>query len=255
MRLALAVENVVHLAFERAELLVDRRTLAAASRQLGEIILLYRMDDRGPSFFASARIAGLDVFDGGRFSCRLTGVQRFAHPVFGEAEARAPGTGRMLSLSDERFRVILDDGTAVTTAVGVDEGVVPFLARPKPLDSYLEIRSEVLRRWEYRCAVTDVQFAPGEAPELRLVPIRPRERGGPLEVGNYLPMVEIAEHAWQAGFLSVTDALDFVMVIDRLDPDMFAAMSPRLLLPDDPSLGPDPAHLAYHRNYVFGARP
>jgi predicted restriction endonuclease len=158
----------------------------------------------------------------------------------------------MLALPDERFSELIEAGQSPPTDLAAEEAAVAFAAR-RPTDGYLEVRSEVLKRWGYRCAVTDTQFA-GEAPELRLVPIRPRDRGGPLHAANYLPMVELAEHAWRAGAISVTETCEFVAVMDRLDPDLLAAMPPdgRLIVPEDPALRPDSAHLAWHRANVFG---
>ena len=52
------------------------------------------------------------------------------------------------------------------------------------------------------------------------------------------------------GVALLTDTIS--KVIDRLNPDLLGAMPSKLLVPDDPALGPDPAHLAYHRTNVFG---
>jgi predicted restriction endonuclease len=160
----------------------------------------------------------------------------------------------MLTLPDERYGRILDAGTAAIDKSQLAEAALPFQAERAPTDAYLKVRAEVLRRWNYCCAVTDTQFASGEAPELRLVAIRPRERGGPLHAGNYLPMVERAERAWLTGGISVTDQYELVAVLDRLDPELLAAMPPdgKLIVPRDPALRPDPEHLAYHWTYVFG---
>jgi hypothetical protein len=236
--------------------LVDERTALAASRRLGETALLYRRDGQGLRFFARGRINAIEEPEGDRFGCRIKALARFDIPVDGAAEARAPGVRRMLTLTEERYAEIVEAGMAVAdAALGAAEAVSSFDAERAPVDAYLAVRAEVLRRWNYCCAITDMQFARGEAPELRLVPIRPREQGGPLHASNYLPMVEIAERAWLTGSIAVTDDLEFVAVMDRLDPDLLAAMPPdgKLLVPADPALRPDAEHLAYHRTYVFGS--
>lgn len=254
-KLALAVDDDAQLGFDRAVLLVDERTALAASRRLGEAALLYRRDGQELRFFARGRINAIEEPEGGRFGCRIKALVRFDIPVDGVVEARAPGVRRMLTLADERYDEILAVGIASTAEApgAADAQFSP--PSPPPVDAYLAVRAEVLRRWNYCCAVTDMQFARGEAPELRLVPIRPREMGGPLHASNYLPMVEMAEHAWLTGGIAVTDDLEFVAVMDRLDPDLLSAMPPngKLIVPSDPALRPDAEYLAYHRTYVFGS--
>jgi len=162
----------------------------------------------------------------------------------------------MLTLSDERYAEIIAAATPGAPATAeAAEAHFSFEAEHAPMDAYLAVRAEVLRRWNYCCAITDTQFAEGLAPELRLVPIRPREMGGPLHASNYLPMVELAERAWLTGGISATDDLEIVAVMDRLDPDLLAAMPPngRLVVPADAALRPDIGHLAYHRSYIFGS--
>lgn len=252
-KLALAVDDEAKLGFERAVVLVDERAALSVARHLGEPVLLYRRDPQGLQFFARGRISALEEPESGSFGCRIKSLMRFDIPVDGAAEARAPGVRRMLTLSDERYAEIIAAATPDAPA-GAAEAHFSFEAEHAPMDAYLAVRAEVLRRWNYCCAITDTQFPEGLAPELRLVPIRPREMGGPLHAGNYLPMVEPAERAWLTGGISVTDDLEIVAVMDRLDPDLLAAMPPsgRLVVPDDAALRPDAGHLAYHRTYIFG---
>lgn len=255
-KLALAVDDDAQLGFDRAVLLLDERTALATSRRLGETVLLYRRDGQELRFFARGRINAIEEPEVGRFGCRIKAFVRFGVPVDGSTEARAPGVRRMLALTDERYAEIVAAGMPTAEAVlGAAEAMSSFEADRAPVDAYLAVRAEVLRRWNYCCAITDMQFAAGQAPELRLVPIRPREMGGPLHASNYLPMVELAERAWLTGGLSVTEDLEFVAVMDRLDPDLLAAMPPngKLIVPDDLALRPDAEHLAYHRTYVFGS--
>lgn len=255
-KLALAVDDDAQLGFDRAVLFVDARTAQVAFRRLGETVLLYRRDGQELRFFARGRINAIEEPERGRFGCRIKALVRFDIPVDGAIEAKVPGVRRMLALPDERYAEIVEAGTpAAGAALGAAEAISSFDTERAPVDAYLAVRAEVLRRWNYCCAITDMQFASGEAQELRLVPIRPREMGGPLHASNYLPMVEIAERAWLTGGIAVTDDLEFVAVMDRLDPDLLAAMPPdgKLIVPNDPALRPDAEHLAYHRTYVFGA--
>lgn len=255
-KLALAVDDDAQLGFDRAVLFVDARTALTAARSLGETVLLYRRDGEELRFFARGRINAVEEPENGRFGCRIKALTRFLVPVDGAVEARAPGVRRMLTLTDERHAAILKTGMPAGEAlVGAAEANASFQVERAPVDAYLAIRAEVLRRWNYCCAVTDMQFAQGEAPELRLVPIRPREMGGPLHAGNYLPMIELAERAWLTGGLSVTEDLEFVAVMDRLDANLLEAMPAdgKLIVPAEPALQPDAEHLAYHRTYVFGS--
>lgn len=252
-RLALAVGEEAELGFDRATLFVDRRAVAAAFRQLGQVVLLYRRQGDTLVFIGSGRVAGLDAPLGSLYCCRIEAFAGFDLPVDGAQEARMPGVRRMLGLTDERFAELIEAGRRPAPELAAEEAATGFLGR-RPMDGYLEVRAEVLKRWNYRCAVTDTQFAPGEAPELRLVAIRPRDRGGPLHAANYLPMVELAEYAWRTGAISVTETGAFVAVMDRLPPELLEAMPPgnQLIVPDDPALRPDPAHLSWHRVNVFG---
>jgi hypothetical protein len=67
-------------------------------------------------------------------------------------------------------------------------------------------------------------------------------------------MVAAAARAWEQGHISVGASGDLVAVLDKLDPDLLEQMDRggRLLLPDDPTLRPDPADLAFHRQHIFG---
>ena len=277
VKLALAIGEGSQLGGSRALLAVDQRTSREAFARLGERVLVYQFADKVfLDFVGSGTVAGVNLTSDGFRLVTVDQYTSFAAPVTGEAELAAPGARRMLRLGDERYEEIIGLARASDRA-GAAEAAVQLRDAPS-LAVYLAIHDQVLRTWDYRCAVTGRQFEPGPRPHphLRVVAIQPRERGGPLHVKNYLPMVETAERAWLTGGISVAPGSDFVAVLNgenmlsrtnsvapgsdfvavlnRLDPDLLEAMprSGRLVLPDDEAAWPDPALLSWHFDHVFG---
>lgn len=255
VKLALAIGEGSQLGGSRALLAVDQRTSREAFARLGERVLIYQFVDKVfLDFVGSGTMAGVNLTSDGFRLVTVDQYTSFAAPVTGEAELAAPGARRMLRLGDERYEEIIGLARASDRA-GAAEAAVQLRDAPS-LAVYLAIHDQVLRTWDYRCAVTGRQFEPGPRPHphLRVVAIQPRERGGPLHVKNYLPMVETAERAWLTGGISVAPGSDFVAVLNRLDPDLLEAMprSGRLVLPDDEAAWPDPALLSWHFDHVFG---
>lgn len=253
-KLALAIEESVLRHGADVVLGVDRRVANAAAGEGGRDVLLYQLVPGSFVRFLGLGRLGALIFGAERdtITCRIEGVRAFVSPVTSTAETGLPRAQSMLSLTDERFAEILAGSDLAEIQIEeADAAFAPDTA------TYEAIYRQVLERWDYRCAVTGQRFpeATGTHRELRLVAIRPRERGGPLHVRNYLPMVEDAARAWQRGDIGVTDGLEFVAVQDRLSADLLERMRPdgRLLVPDAASLGPDPQHLAYHRTHVFGS--
>lgn len=252
-KLALAAEDASQLGFDQAVLLIDRRTAGAAFQQLGAMVLVYRRDADIPIFYGLAWVAAVEEPQGQRFVCRLRDLTRFESPVVGSDERGAPGARRMIALSDERHAEIAEMGQRHVPTGNVQD-VMTQLGLTPPVDNYLATRAELLERWGFRCAFTGIQFDEGEAPQLRMVPIQPRQLGGPLSLRNYLPMIELAERAWLTGGISLTDDLDVIAVQNRLDPDLLEKLptSGRLTPPAEEFARPDPRYLAFHRAYVFG---
>ena len=260
-RLALSVEDESQLRYDRASLRIARRTGQAAFRNLGETILLYRPATGAfVVFFASAQISGVEIdTDKRHFLCRLQQLVRFDAPVVSDAEIVIPGVRRLLALSSERFSEIFDRARsqAESHAEAAEAAVAFEHSRSRALAIYLAIHDEVLGRWDYRCAITGMRFAPAARPHpsLRVVAIRPRDRGGPFHVRNYLPLTEMAERAWTHGHLTVGHELGLLADLARIEPELLEAIRPefQLLVPEDPQLWPDPEHIAFHREHVFGA--
>lgn len=130
------------------------------------------------------------------------------------------------------------------------------LAAAPTLETYRAIYDQVLAAYDFRCALTGQQFErlPGKVhPFLRLVAIWPREAGGPLHIGNYLPLCADAADAFRLGHFIVDDGLHVVADRTVMSPRLFARLLPYgyLLAPRDPLFAPDRTVLAQHRRAVI----
>jgi predicted restriction endonuclease len=130
-----------------------------------------------------------------------------------------------------------------------------FFAPAPTLETYQLIYHRVLAAYEFRCALTRLRFdrTAGVHSELQLVAIWPLADGGPLHVGNFLPMIVEGERAFRNGAVIIAD--DYSIVTDRtvLDASLAASIGERLTLPVDAFYYPDRAMLAHHRKSVFGS--
>lgn len=161
-----------------------------------------------------------------------------------------PGARRLIELGDDRFDEIVALSKAAQQSEAA-EAVAAFASKPNE-ETYLAIRDQVLRAWRYRCAFTGTAEADGS--QLSIVAIRPRDQGGPLHVGNYLPIVADLERAWRLGHFSVGEDHRILGDLYRLAPedqDSMVALF-KMLLPDDSKDYPDPTLLEWHRTKVFG---
>ncbi len=250
VKLALAAGRGSELAQTRASIVVDGRAADEAYARLGETVLVYlHVKDVILDFVGQGRIASIGLGDGGERAVVLDPYAPFVVPVAGEAEREAPGARRMLELPDGRFDAVVAESSG-TDPLQAEEAA--SLA-PTPTEAtYTAIRDQVLRVWRYRCAFTgrsDSQGAP-----LSIVAIRPRDRGGPLHVGNYLPMAPDLERAWRLGHFAVGEDHRILGDLYRLAPedqDRMVALF-KMLLPGDARDYPDPELLAWHRLNVFG---
>jgi hypothetical protein len=255
VKLALAIGEGSELGASRALLGVDQRTSREAFSNLGERVLVYQFADKVLlDFVGSGTVAGINTTSDGFRLVTVDPYAPFGNPIFGETELAMPGARRMLKLDDDRYAEILElaKGSDLT---GASEAPARIYDAPS-LETYLAIHDQVLRAWDYRCAITGQQFKPGARPHphLRVVAIRPRELGGPLHVKNYMPMMERAEHAWLTGGIGVTHLGEFVAILDRLDHKLLEAMplSGKLVMPGDEANWPDSELLAWHFANVFG---
>jgi hypothetical protein len=235
-------------------------TAAAVFSNASKTILLYQVvGTELVQYVATAQVEWIGDWQERAVSCRLKNVALFPVPVTSFEDARKPGVRRTLTVEDDEFDAIVSKARSEAAHEDLG-GPSPgdFGQRRLPqLSSLNLVYALVMDRWKYRCAVTGETYPPHEHPHpnLDLVEIKPRSRGGDVHVRNLLPMIPLAARSWQRGDISVGTDLEFMAVQNRLDPDLLERMRPEgtLLVPEDPLDGPDPANLLYHRRYVFGA--
>lgn len=250
VKLALAAERGSELASGRAVIAVDARASDAAYQQLGETVLVYlHVNGVVLDFVGAGRVRNVGLGSGGGRAVTLDPYTPFAQPVSGEVERAMPGARRMLELADQRLDEIVATATA-TKPIETDEAASGFASTPAKA-IHTAIRDQVLRAWRHRCAFTGAEIS---SSRLRIVAIRPQDQGGPLHVGNYLPMVASLERSWRSGHFSVGEDHRILGDLYRLAPEEQDSMVAlfKMLLPDDPSEYPDPKLLAWHQLNVFG---
>lgn len=131
-----------------------------------------------------------------------------------------------------------------------------FAAADDTLDAYSGLYRLVLFAYGYRCALTGARFAPPVLTlhaDLEVEAIQPREQGGPLAIGNYLPMITTLARPFRAGLITVED--DYRIVVphpDLLDGELLSALRTTLILPDEAMFRPGQEYLAHHRRYALG---
>lgn len=252
-RLGLAVQELAQLVAGQVDLPVTRQTATAAFQHIGRSVLLYTMGPASAAFAAVGRVAGIDAA-GERLVCRIDNIRLLETPVVGLDHA-VPGVRRLLLLSDQRFEEIVAKGVLPGAVTDFAAPYEPHPEGPTP-ETYVAIHDQVLRGWDFRCAITGERHPSAGRPHpvLDVVAIRPRAEGGPLHGRNFMPMIALARDAWNAGRITVTPDYDFVAVQNRLEPELLERMrrDGKLLLPADRHYWPDPTHLAYHRTVVFG---
>lgn len=253
VKLALAIGEGSELGESRALIGVDKRASREAFANLGERVLVYQFADKVLlDFVGSGIVTGVNLTSDGFRLAAVDPYTPFATPIFGDPELAAPGARRTLRLDEDRYEQIMELAK-VSALAGAAEAPARLYDSPS-LETYLAIHDQVLRAWNYRCAVTGQQFSPGGRPhpQLRVVAIRPREFGGPLHVKNYLPMVEPAERAWQIGAIAVTSFGAFMAIFDRLDGELRRSVQGKLTMPENPADWPDSGELAWHFAHTFG---
>lgn len=251
VKLALAAGRGSELGGARAIIAADVRASDAAYEQLGDSVLVYlHVNGVVLDFVGAGRVTGIELGTGAGRAIILDPYAPFALPVAGEAEREVPGARRMLELEDSRF----DEIVAISKEarpVDAAEAATSFASASSEA-TFTAIRDQVLRVWRHKCAFTGTPEA--DIAHLSIVAIRPRDQGGPLHVGNYLPMIVDLERAWRSGHFSVGKDHRILGDLYRLAPedqDSMVALF-KMLLPDDPKDYPDPALLAWHRLNIFG---
>ena len=251
VKLALAIGRGSELASSRAVIAVDSRASDAAYGRVGETALVYlHVNGVIVDFIGHGRIKSAGLGDGAGRIVIVEPYVPFAAPVSGEAERDVPGARRMLELEDSRFDEILGLSTEAKP-LDADEAAAGFASRPTEA-TYTAIQEQVLRVWRHKCAFTG--RGDEEGSRLSIVAIRPRDQGGPLHVGNYVPMAADLERAWRSGHFSVGEDHRILGDLYRLAPedqDSMVALF-KMLLPDEARNYPSAELLSWHRLNVFG---
>lgn len=136
-----------------------------------------------------------------------------------------------------------------------EQGQRGFASADAP-DAHASLYALVLLGNGYRCALTGARFGPPTLllhADLEVVAIQPREQGGPLALGNYLPMLASLAPVFRDGLITIADDLRIVVPhADLLDSALLAGLRSSLLVPDDKLFRPGAAFLAHHRRYALG---
>ncbi|WP_417309385.1 hypothetical protein [Devosia sp.] len=256
-KLALAVEQENWIGAGQVSVPIDRRTQSSAARQLANSVLLYRrLDTAGIIYVGEGRVAALHAHDDDHVEVVLNPYRAFDDEILAGSEAGGPGARRSIELTNAEYARIVSAAPLSGSEGALEDAVAHS---DGGLSAYTTLHDEVLRRWDYRCAITELSFAREGRPHpnLRIVAIRPREWGGPLDPANYLPLVPLAEQAWRNGVISLTDSFEIVTVLSQLGDDLREALpqSRCLLLPEDSAFWPAVEHVSFHRLHVFGEDP
>ena len=144
---------------------------------------------------------------------------------------------------------------SIETPLVSAEDVTATFKSTVTLETYPALELEVLRRWNYRCAITGKSFRSRRVPHpyLLVTAIRPREAGGPLHASNFLPLVVEARRAFESGLLVISDDFEIWTGMGRIASFVEAVVSLEFLhLPDNPDFWPDRAQLKWHRDLILG---
>lgn len=146
---------------------------------------------------------------------------------------------------------------------GLDEAATGFVYDNAPAPSsetLTKLYAAVLGAYDNSCAMTGARGKPALGvmlDGLDVVAIRPLADGGGLHVSNFLCLSDAAKTAFEAGHLAIGPALELLVDLSRIDPELLERLNPlgRLRQPEGVQAQPDPHALAWHRNAVFLGQP
>lgn len=255
-RLALAISAGAEIAMGSMRLSVPQAAAIVLPRYFDQLILLVRWQGRSEvELVARAFVEAIERGEGEeKRNCALSQVERFLVPATERMEQEGRASQHLLQIDSARFLEMVQRSEA-GGVVGLGEAATPFELDRTGTSTYVAIFHQVRQRWGHRCAFTGEAFpSPSIDSGLEVVAIHPREAGGPLHVDNFLPMTLRVAEAWRNGTLSLGPELDFLVTLSGLDPELLAALNRtgRLAPPEGGGPGPDPRHLAWHREHVLG---
>lgn len=105
----------------------------------------------------------------------------------------------------------------------------------------------VFLAYAYKCAFTGEDIS-AEALADPLLPIL--RLADQLTPGSVIPASVHAVHAYERGHLAIGPRFEFLVALDRIDPEFLETLNPigRLTLPADPAFHPNAALLKAHRD-------
>lgn len=150
-------------------------------------------------------------------------------------------------------------GPIFTTEMGAGmvtaEDVAATFQHSTGTDIYVRLSVEVLRRWNYRCAITGEPFAPADPPHpfLEVTAIRSREAGGPLHVSNFFPLSKEAARAWKNGQIIVGDDFRMWGAFATIGSEILGRLVPlgHLTVPRRKDHRPALRHFRWYRNWIL----
>jgi len=122
---------------------------------------------------------------------------------------------------------------------GFEEGQTPFGPSAMLVPVFLA--------YAYKCAFTGEDIS-AEALADPLLPIL--RLADQLTPGSVIPASVHAVHAYERGHLAIGPRFEFLVALDRIDPEFLETLNPigRLTLPADPAFHPNAALLKAHRD-------
>ena len=112
----------------------------------------------------------------------------------------------------------------------------------------------VRNAYDNRCAMSGMRLINGGGrPEVQAAHIKPVAKNGPDSIRNGLALSGTLHWLFDRGLISVADNHEILVSKKRL-PDQLSRLlnaDGKLIVPDDPSLQPDPYYLKFHRECVF----
>ncbi len=225
--------------------------LAASS--LGDSALICR--NNGDAI-AVCRVAGLYARgDGpGDVQLRVSQLRLLATPV-AIPEHRATRTSgvTVAPLHDATYDAVMAELAArPSRPEGFAEDQAPFSTGSAP--DFDDVADAVAAAYANTCAFTGTPLLSiGGMTNGSPAAIRPLASGGTPRVTNFIAAIPSARLAFEAGHLTLGTRYEFIVVLDRIDPELLEMLNPigRLRLPAEREARPDPQGLEYHRTSIF----
>lgn len=194
----------------------------------------------------------------------------------GLPRSRGSNTSAVRLISETDFARIIGDGLAAgeepdalprtddsLSPSGFEEGLEIFVHKRASRASVLSQRAfrdrsfarQVKRAYSGRCSISGLELRNGGGrPEVEAAHIIPVAENGPDTVRNGLALSGTVHWMFDRGLLSISDNHEILVArntVERSTLERLIVPDRRLILPKDPSAGPHPAYIKWHRDNVF----